>query len=164
MIHSKGVYHTNDKLSPQAQTNTKARTTNGKVRLGIPYGLIDENTKRYQRNNKVISEPNLTAFSDANIIELFQARFRGLAEYYKHATDRWRLAKLRYVMEVALVKTLAQKYRKKTSKIYAKYRNTRTMNGRQYKTLQVTVPTKTGERIIYWGPYHSRHPNLARHR
>ena len=42
-------------------------------------------------------------------MELYQARFRGIAEYYKYAIDRWRLGKLKYVMEEALVKTLAQK-------------------------------------------------------
>jgi group II intron reverse transcriptase/maturase len=145
------IYQANHKLSPRAQTKILARHVNGKVRLGIPYGLVDENLKRYQRNNQTVSEASLTAFSDANIIDLYQARFRGITQYYKYASDRWRLGKLRHVMEEALVKTLAQKYRKSVSRIYAKYRNTRTINERKYKTLQVTVPTQKGERIIYWG-------------
>jgi hypothetical protein len=145
------IQQANDKLSPRAQTKTIARSVNGKVRLGVPYGLVDENIKRYQRNHKVISEANLTAFSDANILELYQARFRGLVDYYKYAIDRWRFGKLKYVMEVALVKTLAQKYRTSTNKIYTKYRNTQTMDQRTYKTLQVSVPTPKGERIIWWG-------------
>ena len=145
------IYQVDEKLSLRAQTKTKIRSINGKVRLGIPYGLVDENTKRYQRNNKVVSEPTLTALSDANMIDLFQARFRGIADYYKYAIDRWRLGKLKYVMETALVKTLAQKYRKRVSQVYAKYRNTRTVNERQYKILQVIVPTKKGEHSICWG-------------
>jgi group II intron reverse transcriptase/maturase len=145
------IYQADDKLSSRAHTKTKTRSVNGHIRLGIPYGLPDENIKRYQRNNKVVSEPGLTAFSDANIIEIFQARFRGIAEYYKYAADRWRLGKLKYVMEVSLVKTLAQKYRTSARKIYAKYRNAQTINKHQYKTLQVTIPTQKGERIIWWG-------------
>src|SRR5260221_9345835 len=63
------IYQADEKLSPRAHTKTKTRSVNGHVRLGIPYGLVDENIKRYQRNNKVVSEPGLTAFSDANIIQ-----------------------------------------------------------------------------------------------
>jgi hypothetical protein len=53
-----------------------------------------------------VSEIQLTEWSDASIIDTFQQRFRGLAEYYKFAVDRGDLCLVKHVMEVALVKTL----------------------------------------------------------
>ena len=121
------------------------------MRLGIPYGAVDQWAKRYQRNGKPIQEAIILHYSDAQIIELYQQRFRGLAEYYKYAADRDQLGKLKYVMEVALTKTLANKFRTSVSRIYRKYQGTHTVDGYTYKTLQVEVPTKNGISTIYWG-------------
>jgi group II intron reverse transcriptase/maturase len=145
------VYHANDKITTRTGTRTKTRSVNGHVRLGIPYGRVDEFAKRYQRNGKPTHEAGLLFYSDAEIIEVYQQRFRGLAEYYKYATDRCHLGKLKYVMEVALTKTLANKFRTSIARIYRKYKGTQTVNDYTYKTLQVEVPTKKGTRCIYWG-------------
>lgn len=138
------IAHCGDKL-------IKRRSINGNVRLGIPYGLVDECAKRYQRKGKPIHEAAILYYSDAQIIEMYQQRFRGLSEYYKCAADRKQLAKLKYVMEVALTKTLANKFKTSVSRIYQKYRGTRAVDGHTYRTLQAEVPTKNGTRIIYWG-------------
>jgi group II intron reverse transcriptase/maturase len=145
------VYHSNNKISQWTGRQAKGRSINGKIRLGIPYGRIDEAAKRYQRNGKPIHEPILLEHSDTHIISTFQARFRGLAEYYKYAADRRKLGKLKHVMETALTKTLANKYRTSVAQIYRKYKGTRMVGGYTYKTLQVQVPTKTGTGCIYWG-------------
>jgi group II intron reverse transcriptase/maturase len=129
----------------------KRRNINGRVRLGIPYGVVDKWAKRYQRNGKPIQEVAIQYYSDAQIIELYQQRFRGLAEYYKYAADRDQLGKLKYVMEVALTKTLANKFKVSVPHIYRRYRGTRTVGGYTYKTLQVEVPTKDSITTIYWG-------------
>lgn len=145
------VYQSNDKMSPRTGTPTKTRSVNGHIRLGIPYGRADELSQRYQRNGKPIHEAGLLAYSDAEIIAVYQQRFRGIAEYYKYAVDRYRLGKLKYVMEVALTKTLANKFKSSVSGIYRKYSGTQTVNDYTYKTLQVEIPTKKGTRCIYWG-------------
>lgn len=145
------VYQADHKLSTRTGTKTKARSINGSIRLGIPYGLIEKHLKRYQKNNKPIHEPVLIHNSDAHIINIYQQRFRGLAEYYKYAVDRARLSQLKHVMETALTKTLANKFRTRVSKIYDKYAATRTVENYTYKTLQVEIPTQTGTRYIYWG-------------
>jgi hypothetical protein len=93
----------------------------------------------------------LLFFSDAQIIQHYQERYRGLVEYYKYATDRAVFSKLKYVMEIALTKTLAHKLRTRVTEIYRRYKGTREVNGKQYKTLQIEVPTRRGTRIIYWG-------------
>jgi hypothetical protein len=90
-------------------------------------------------------------YSDAHIIDLFQQRFRGIADYYKYAADRRHLSFLKNIMQQSLVKTLAHKYKISVSRVYKKYRGTQTVEGRPYATLQVTVPTKRGSRTIYWG-------------
>jgi len=145
------VYHADDKISPRSGTLTKTRSVNGCIRLGIPYGKVDELAKRYMRGEKPIHEAGLLAFSDAQIIDVYQQRFRGLAEYYKFAADRKALRKLKYVMEVSLTKTLANKFKSTVARMYQRYGGKRTVQGFTYKVLVVEVPTKNGTRYIYWG-------------
>jgi len=145
------VYHADDKISPRSGTLTKTRSVNGCVRLGIPFGKVNELTKRYMRGEKPIHEAGLLAFSDAQIVDVYQQRFRGIAEYYKFAADRKALRKLKYVMEVSLTKTLANKHKSTVARIYQKYGGKRTVEGFTYKVLVVEVPTKNGIRYIYWG-------------
>lgn len=145
------IYQANDKLTQRLNSKTKGRSINGGVRLGVPYGLTDEKAKRYQENGKVVSERWLLEYSDAHIIDVFPSRFRGVAEYYKYAVDRCHLRKLQYIMQIALVKTLAHKYRISASQVYHQYRGKLKVDDRDYTTLQVEVPTKHGSRLIYWG-------------
>jgi len=143
------IYQADDKMSLGGNGNR--RCINGQIRLGIPFGLVDEHIRRYKRNGKIVGDGALIAYSDAHIIDTFQARFRGLSEYYKYAVDRSHLNKLQYVMEVALIKTLAGKFRTSAAKTYRKYRGKKTVEGHTYRTIQVEVPTKSGSRLIYWG-------------
>ncbi len=129
----------------------KARSINSIVRLGVPYGLAKEKAKRYQHNGKPKSEPALLSFSDAQIIDKYQGRFRGLANYYKYAVDRWRLSELKYRMEYALVHTLANKHKTSSRKTHHKYRGRLRVGNYDYITLQVSVPTKNGTRTVHWG-------------
>jgi group II intron reverse transcriptase/maturase len=145
------IYHADDKISPRTGTLTKTRSINGRVRLGILYGKVNELTRRYIRNEKPIHEAGLLAFSDAQIMDTFQQRFRGVAEYYKYATDRCALRNLKYVMEVALTKTLANKFKTSVPEIYRKYASKRTVDGYAYKVLVVEIPTQNGTRYVYWG-------------
>jgi len=145
------VQQANDKLAFVGHHKGQLRNVNGTVRLGVPYGLVTEQARRYQRKGKSVGEPTLLFHSDAQIIETFQQRFRGVAEYYKYAIDRSRLNKLRHIMEVALVKTLAEKYQISVREVYRKYRSTLRVNDFDYKILAVEVPTARGTRSIYWG-------------
>lgn len=145
------VQQANDKLARSQKTNYQLRSVNGTIRLGVPYDLVTEQTRRYQRNGKAVGEPTLLFHSDVQIIETFQQRFRGIAEYYKYAVDRICLNKLRHIMEMALVKTLAEKYQISVRQVYRKYRSTLRVDDFDYKTLAVEVPTARGTRLIYWG-------------
>ena len=145
------IYHADDKVAKRLTTGVRVRSINGGVRLGIPIGLIHQKAARYQRNGTIMSEKQLTEWSDASIIDTFQQRFRGLTEYYKFAVDRADLCLVKHVMEVSLVKTLAQKLRISVSKVYQKYRTTCRIGDQEYAALQVRVPTKRGERLFTWG-------------
>jgi group II intron reverse transcriptase/maturase len=147
------VYHADDKLTRIKTTkgSVAKRLVNGKIRLGIPLHVFTEYKRRYQHDGKVRSDMMLLHYSDAHIIFTFQQRFQGLAEYYKYAADRRQLASVKHIMQIALVKTLAQKYRTTVGSIFRKYRGKRVVDGREYVTLQLDVLTKTGLRTIYWG-------------
>ncbi|MBU1750667.1 MAG: maturase [Chloroflexi bacterium] len=145
------VYQADDKLSPRTGTPIKTRGINGVIRLGIPHGRVDELAKQYQHNGKPIHEARLLNDSDAQIITIYQQRFRGVAQYYKYAVDRCRLAKLKHVMEISLTKTLANKFKTSVPQIYRRYRGQHTVDGYTYKTLQVEVPTSRGPQRIHWG-------------
>jgi hypothetical protein len=54
-------------------------------------------------------------------------------------------------MQQALTKTLAYRHKTSVPKIYRKYRGTRIVDGYEYKTLQVEIPTKRGPRLFWWG-------------
>ena len=86
-----------------------------------------------------------------HIVLTYQQRCRGIAQYYKYAIDRNRLGKLKYVMEIALVKTLAHRLHIKVRQVYRKYRTTAEVDGRTYRVLQVEVSTDTGTRVFQWG-------------
>lgn len=145
------INHVDDKITLRKGTKVSTRSINGCVRLGIPFGLIDKRAAYYMRDGKPIHESGVLAYSDAQIINIYQRRFRGFAEYYKFAVDRASLSKLKYIMEVALVKTLSRKYRVTVKKIYRKYSETRVIDGYPYKVLMVRVPTKNGSQEVYWG-------------
>ncbi len=145
------VYHADDKISPRTGTLTKIRTQSGCIRLGIPMGKVDELVARYRHDGKVMHENELLAFSDATIVNAYQQRYRGIAEYYKYATDRRRLQKLKYFVEIAMTKTLACKHKTTVNRIYRKCASQREVDGTIYKVLAVPIPGQQERKYAYWG-------------
>jgi len=87
-----------------------------------------------------------------SIIAQYQQEFRGLAEYYQLAGNRYQLNRFKWVMERSLVATLARKLRITVSQVYDRYQTTiQTANGPR-KGLEVTV-AREGKRplIARWG-------------
>lgn len=145
------IYDADDKIAQREYDNAKVRSINGKVRLGIPYGLIDERIKRYQRNGKVVSEPQLLQDTVPHIMHTYQLRYRGIVQYYKYAVDISNFSKLKYAMEIALVKTLAHKLRITVNRVYQRYRTAMLVNGQSYRVLQTEVDTGKTIRTFHWG-------------
>jgi group II intron reverse transcriptase/maturase len=145
------TYQTNTYRSCR-KNGERFRSINGKIRLGIPFGLVDELCRRYLSRGKPIHRAELLMYSDAHIISTYQSIFRGIAEYYQYAADRHALGKLKYVMECSLTKTLAHKHKTTVAKVYRHYRGRHMINGQHYKTLEVSLTRSDGElRVIRWG-------------
>ena len=145
------IYQADDKIAHREYDTAKVRSINGKVRLGIPYGLTDERAKRYKSNGKVTSDPRFLQDTVPHIIHTYQLRFRGLVQYYQYAVDLHKLSKLKYVMEISLVKTLAHKLRITVGKVYKTYRTTMQVDGQSRRILQVAVDTGKKIRSFHWG-------------
>jgi hypothetical protein len=77
--------------------------------------------------------------TDFSIITQYQAEYRGFAQYYLLAFNVHRLWQLHWVMELSLVKTLANKFRTSASQTRRKNRKTvDTLHG-THKVLEVVV-------------------------
>src|SRR5438128_4679992 len=98
------------------------RSHNGNIGLRVPEEVIQTKCQRYkQHSRKVLHRTELINDSDFTIIELFQAEYRGLVEYYRLAYNLHRLTTLEGVMEQSLTKTLAAKHKLSVPKVYRTY-------------------------------------------
>jgi group II intron reverse transcriptase/maturase len=133
---------------------TECRSVNGRVGLAIPTDVTEEKCKDYMRNGKPIHRKGLQQEDDYTIINTYQQEFRGLANYYRLAYNMHTLAKLRWVMESSLVKTLASKFQITVPKVYEKYGTEITVDGKKYKALQVKLPKQDRSKeplVATWG-------------
>ncbi len=89
-----------------------------------------------------------------SIIVQYQQEFRGLAEYYQLAVNRYQLNRLKWVMERSLVATLAHKLCITVSQVYDRYQTTTQTPDGPRKVLQVTVE-REGKRplVARWGGF-----------
>lgn len=98
------------------------RNLNGKMGLRMPRRVLDEKCAKYQKNGKPAAQPQMLLNDDFTIIADFQAQYRGVVEYYTMAQNVGWLNKLHWVMQNALLKTLAAKHKTKSMTMYRKYR------------------------------------------
>jgi AI2M/AI1M-like HNH endonuclease/type II intron maturase len=115
------------------------RCINGVLGLKVPVDFIKEKCSQYMQRGKPTQLAARMQDTGFSIVTQYQAEFRGFVQYYLLAFNVHRLWRLRWVMEVSLVKTLADKFRTTASRSYQKYRRTiPTPNGTP-KVLVVTV-------------------------
>lgn len=100
------------------------RCINGSIGLRVPASVRHEKCKKYMRNGKPIHMPQRTIDDAYSIVSQYQAEYRGVVQYYRMAYNLHTLSKLKYMTEVSLVKTLANKYKITCTKIYRKYGTT----------------------------------------
>lgn len=87
-----------------------------------------------------------------SIVTQYQAEFRGVVQYYPMAYNLHTLFKLKRVMELSLVKTLAKKFKTTCQKIYKRYRTTIDTKDGTYKVLLVKVEREGKQPLItYFG-------------
>jgi group II intron reverse transcriptase/maturase len=129
------------------------RSHNGNIGLRVPEEVIKNKCQRYTHHSrKVLHRTELINDSDFTIIDLFQAEYRGLVEYYRLAYNLHRLTTLEGVMEQSLTKTLATKHKMSVPKVYRKYQASFREGKKCYKVLQ-TVIEREGKKplIARWG-------------
>jgi group II intron reverse transcriptase/maturase len=129
------------------------RSINGQIGLRVPVEVIKAKCTLYQKNGKPVQRKERTNDTVYSIISQYQQEFRGLAEYYQLAVNRYQLNRLKWVMERSLVATVAHKLRSSISKVYTRYETTVETPDGPRKVLQVIVEREGGKKplIARWG-------------
>ena len=68
------------------------REVNGKVALRVPPDVIKAQCALYRQHGKPWHRPRLQNLDDYDIVRIYGAEYRGVANYYLLAQDVWRLA------------------------------------------------------------------------
>jgi hypothetical protein len=142
----------NGKQTASSNTGVSRRSVNGRIGLRVPADVIEEKCKPYMRGKKATHRAELMEESDYAIITTYQLEFRGLANYYRLAHNLTKLQKLKWVMEISLVKTLASKHKTTARHIMRTHRKTLATEDKEYKVLQASISRKDKEPLVAtWG-------------
>ena len=128
------------------------RSVNGIIGLRVPQDVIRAKSAAYMRGGKPQQRGERLHDSPYSIVKQYQLEFRGVANYYRMASNLASLSHLRWVMETSLVKTLAGKLKISVPQVYRRYSTMiRTEKGPR-KVLRVTEQ-QLGEKpmVAYWG-------------
>jgi len=106
----------------QTKCTNGQRSANGRIALRVPGTVIQKKCQPYLRAGHPIHLPEREVESDYSIVQGYQQEYRGIVQYYQLATNVCHLDRLRWVMEVSLLKTLAAKHRSSVKVMATKYR------------------------------------------
>ena len=120
--------HANDQLD-----STGKRKINGKIGLRVPAKVIEQHCQAYMSNGKPVRRNGFHNDEDYTIVSRYQAEFRGVVQYYLLAYNVFHFWRLHWVMSKSLAKTLANKHKTTSAKIFRRYKS--------------TVQTAHGERV-----------------
>jgi group II intron reverse transcriptase/maturase len=98
------------------------RSINGSIALKVPKTVIKAKCRPYLKRGKPAHRSQLVNHDDHTIVATFGAEYRGLVNYYLLAGDVYKLSRVRWVAETALLKTLACKHDSSVSKMAARYK------------------------------------------
>ncbi len=126
------------------QNNTKftngRRSINGVIGLRVPKDIVEKKCAQYLQESKPIHLSYMLENSDYSIITEYQQKYSGVVQYYILAYNVSSLMRLKWTMEISLVKTLARKYKSSTRKMYRKYESVvKTPDGKMLKCLKVSI-------------------------
>ena len=124
------------------------RAVNGAIGLFVPRGVIRDRCARYLSQGKPAQRGPLLHDEDYTIVAKYGSEYRGFVQYYLLARDVFRLAKLHWVMETSMLKTLAGKHKSTVAKIARKYKaSVDTLEGSR-TCFQVTVHREQGKKPL----------------
>ena len=127
------------------------RVLGGIIGFIIPSKVITDKIRRYCKNGEPKARPELLNESVFDIIDIYQSELRGIIQYYKFARNQKSLAKLKYIMEVSLVKTLANKLKLSAKKVYDTYNSYHKVEGTLYKVLKCCINNGKRKVEAYFG-------------
>jgi hypothetical protein len=146
------------KFNPSAQRLVLSKTAGAKIRAYPDKNRLINRfyMKGYcDKKGKPITIPWLSCMEPYMIIDKFNAVISGFANFYteyvynKRSINRWI-----YILRYSCIKTLAQKYKTTTRKIFAKYNvQDQKYRHRYGKTIEFKVRIKYKDDQIYEKPY-----------
>jgi group II intron reverse transcriptase/maturase len=98
------------------------REANGKIALRVPPDVIKAQCARYRQHGKPWHRPRLQNLDDYDIVRIYGAEYRGVANYYLLAQNAWQLGTLQWNAETSMLKTLSAKHRSTVSKMAARHK------------------------------------------
>lgn len=101
------------------------RSLNETLQISVPAEKVRGFAKRHEYGHfdlmKATHKAKLLHCDDVEIVRIYNAELRGFANYYALAWDvKTKLSKLAYLWRTSLYKTLANKHKTSTSKLFAK--------------------------------------------
>jgi group II intron reverse transcriptase/maturase len=132
------VMHDDSRRSQRIGAKTPRRAITGNIGLKIPLTVVRENCRAYMTGDKPIHRPEQLNNEAFTIVAMYEAKYRGIADYYRMAYNLHRLTRLKWTMETSLTKTLAHKLRISVREVYRRYRTTIQTERGPRVALQVT--------------------------
>lgn len=144
----------NSQINNTQQMKISQRTLSNKIELLIP---LEEKIEKFMREKSTIAqkedgqiEPikrkSLLRLTPLEILQTYNSELRGICNYYCLASNFNKLSYFAYLMEYSCLKTLADKFRSKISKIITKYNDGQGKWGIPYET-------KTKKKRMYFAKY-----------
>lgn len=129
------------------------RSINGRTGLRVPYEVITEKCARYMRDGEPTHLAERLNSDVYDIIEQYQAEYRGIVEYYRKAYNLSnQMGRLKHVMEVSLSKTLASKLKISVGQVYGRFSQTLQTDEGPRKVLRHIVVRENKQPLIaQWG-------------
>jgi len=141
-----------NKIKRGATGNVKKRTLNNSVDLSIP---LNEKIMKFLFDKKAIVQKNgviktihrkpLINCTDFEIVSTYNAELRGIANYYKLASNFSKLSYFAYLMEYSCLKTLCSKHKTSIGKFISKHRHD--------KKWGITYENRKGKQVLFFADY-----------
>jgi group II intron reverse transcriptase/maturase len=124
------------------------RAVNGAIGLFVPRDVIRDRCARYMSKGKPALRGPLLHDEDYTIVAKYGSEYRGFVQYYLLAQDVFRLAKVRWVMETSMLKTLAGKHKSTVARMARKYKASIDTPDGSRTCFQVTVHREQGKKPL----------------
>lgn len=117
----------NNQMTKQDKQHTRHRTRaiNMLPVLSVPEQVAHFWKMKYTKNGKPTNRPELLQCSDFEIVKTYGDEFRGIVNYYSMAYDvARRFYTVKYMFMESAARTLANKFKISSAKVFAKYKRT----------------------------------------